>query len=99
MRTSPENVAPVATTVSEHRVIVTIVNPAYLSQRAAAAYLGVSTRYFRDHVAVRPKELPGSGNRPVLRWAVADLVAWVEHVSNPKSRLSRPRRRQSTTRT
>lgn len=61
--------------------------PAYLSQKDAAAYLGVSVRYFRDHVDVRPKELPGRGDRPLLRWAVADLDAWVVRVSSPRSRV------------
>lgn len=64
-------------------------SPAYLRQQAAAAYIGVSARYFRDHVDVRPKELPSSGRRPLLVWAVRDLDAWVERVSDPKSRPAR----------
>lgn len=58
----------------------------YLRQKAAAAYLGISVRYFQQHVSVIPKELPGRGARPVLVYAIADLDAWVERVSNPKSR-------------
>ncbi|HTE45153.1 MAG TPA: hypothetical protein VK636_07910 [Gemmatimonadaceae bacterium] len=60
--------------------------PAYVKQKAAAAYLGVSVRYFRDCVDVRPKELPGTRTRPMLVWAIADLDAWVARVSDPKSR-------------
>lgn len=60
--------------------------PAYVKQKAAAAYLGVSVRYFRDHVDVRPKELPGRGRRPMLVWSIAELDAWVARVSDPKSR-------------
>jgi len=58
----------------------------YLKRPDAAAYLGVSVKYFRRHVDVRPKELPGRGAKPLLMWAVADLDAWVERVSSPKSR-------------
>jgi hypothetical protein len=76
-------------TVSEHRVIVSVVQPAYLEQRAAAAYLSVSIRYFRDFVNVRPRELPGYGRKPVLRWAVADLDAWMARVSETKNRDQR----------
>jgi hypothetical protein len=60
----------------------------YLRQKGAAAYLGVSVRYFRCHVNVRPLELPGSGRRPVLVWRPADLDAWVERVSATQSRLA-----------
>lgn len=60
---------------------------AYLNQLEAAEYLGVSVRYFRDFVDVRPKELPGRGKRPVLRWCAADLDGWVTRVSDPKARM------------
>jgi hypothetical protein len=60
--------------------------PAYLKQPDAARYLGVSVRYFQQHVDVRPKELPGRGRRPLLLWSVAELDAWVNRVSNPKTR-------------
>jgi hypothetical protein len=62
--------------------------PAYLRRQHAASYLGVSLRYFRRHVHVRPKEFPGRGKRPLLMWAVVDLDRWVESVSNPKSRAN-----------
>jgi len=62
--------------------------PAYLKRPQAAAYLGVSVKYFRRHVTVRPKEFPGSGDKPLLMWAVRDLDAWAESVSSPKSRAS-----------
>jgi hypothetical protein len=67
----------------------------YLRQKAAAAYLGVSVRYFRYHVDVRPLELPGRGRRPVLVWRPADLDTWVERVSDPKSRAVSNARRAS----
>ncbi|HVX38773.1 MAG TPA: hypothetical protein VHB25_04290 [Gemmatimonadaceae bacterium] len=60
--------------------------PAYLKQKAAAAYLGVSVRYFQQHVTVRPKELPGRGRKPLLVWCVRELDEWVARVSDPKSR-------------
>lgn len=62
---------------------------AYLRQKAAAAYLGVSVRYFQQHVAVTPKTLPGSGTKPVLVYRRADLDEWVDRVSNPKARGGR----------
>lgn len=61
----------------------------YLRQRAAAEYLGVSVRYFQQHVTVMPKELPGRGKKPVLVYQVAELDAWVARVSDPKSRQRR----------
>lgn len=65
-----------------------VIAPAYLKRPQAAAYLGVSVRYFRRHVHVRPKEFPGRGVKPLLMWAVVDLDRWVESVSNPKSRAN-----------
>lgn len=62
------------------------VSPAYMSQVQAAAYLGVSTRYFRDHVTVTPIPFPGGGQRPVERYARADLDAWAERWRDPKAR-------------
>lgn len=58
----------------------------YLRLKEAAAYLGVSERYFYQHVDARPFELPGRGKRRVLVWRPADLDAWVERVSSTKSR-------------
>lgn len=60
--------------------------PAYLRLKQAAAYLGVSARYFYRHVDARPLELPGRGKRRVLVWRVADLDAWVERVGTPRRR-------------
>lgn len=53
--------------------------PAYLRQWEAARYLGVSVRWFRDHVTVAavPIGRPVPGKKPVLRYRVADLDAWV----------------------
>lgn len=59
----------------------------YLSQKEAAAHLGVSVRYFQLHVAVTPKTLPGRGAKPMLRYRRTDLDAWVDRVSDPKSRV------------
>lgn len=52
---------------------------AYLTQVAAAAYLGVSVRWFRDNVTVLavPVGKPRPGKRPLLRYRTADLDAWV----------------------
>lgn len=58
----------------------------WLRQKDAARYLGISVRYFRDHVDVRPRELPGRGRKRVLIYKPADLDAWVERVSDPKNR-------------
>lgn len=69
--------------------------PRYLRQTAAAAYLGVKVRYFRTHVDVRPKELPGSGQRKVLVWDIEELDAWVARVSDPKSRVGAARKKAS----
>jgi hypothetical protein len=71
---------------------MTAIAPAYLNRADAAAYIGVSTRYFRRHVSVRPKELPGRGKRKVLVYAVRDLDAWVERVSSTNSRVGTTRK-------
>jgi hypothetical protein len=60
--------------------------PAYMSQADAATYLGVSPRYFRDHVDVEPVPFPGGGERPLERYARADLDAWAERWRDPKAR-------------
>lgn len=62
--------------------------PAYMTQVDAAAYLGVSVRYFRDVVDVQPIPFPGTGEKPVERYAVKDLDAWAEKWRDPKSRRS-----------
>lgn len=64
----------------------THITPAYLSQVDAAAYLGVSVRYFRDVVTVEPVYLPSSKGRPLMRFSRADLDAWVTSLRDPKSR-------------
>jgi hypothetical protein len=46
-----------------------------LSQVEAAKYLGVSVRWFRDHVHVEPVPYPSSGDRPLLRYMREDLDA------------------------
>lgn len=56
----------------------------YVRQKKAAAYLGVSVRWFQGHVTVRPKTLGvGPGGRPVAVYAIRDLDAWVE-LQQPK---------------
>jgi hypothetical protein len=56
-----------------------VVRPAFLRQHEAAAYLGVSVRWFRDNVDVAPVTLGRTkpGRKPLLRYAVTDLDAWV----------------------
>lgn len=73
-------------------ITVSPIRPRYMRQSAAAAYLGVKVSYFRLHVDVKPKELPGSGRRKVLVWDVDELDAWVQQVSDPKSRKSTNRK-------
>ena len=62
------------------------VAPAYLRQIEAAKYLGVSVRYFRDHVTVEPVPFPGSGTKPVERYARVELDQWAEKWRDPKAR-------------
>jgi hypothetical protein len=58
----------------------------YLTQVQAAAYLGVSVRWFRDNVDVQPVPmgLPRPGKRPLLRYRRVDLDAWVERCRTHK---------------
>lgn len=60
--------------------------PAYMNQADAAAYLGVSVRYFRDNVHITPIPFPGSGTKPVDRYSRVDLDGWAERWRNPKAR-------------
>jgi hypothetical protein len=96
---TPENVGPVRPhtapsdgAIESQESVVTVgraktgILPAYMSQVQAAAYLGVSTRYFRDHVDVDPVPFPGGGDRPLERYARVDLDAWAERWRSPKSR-------------
>jgi hypothetical protein len=50
------------------------------TQRAAAAYLGVSVRYFRDNVHVEPVPVGPvkPGVRPLLRYLREDLDALLD---------------------
>lgn len=58
----------------------TTVQPRGLSQRDAARYLGVSTRWFRDHVDVEAKPVghPEPGKKPLLRYRIEELDAWMD---------------------
>lgn len=60
--------------------------PAYLNQRQAASYLGVSVAYFAKHVDVEPVPFPSAGDKPLERYARADLDAWAERWRDPKAR-------------
>jgi hypothetical protein len=60
----------------------------YYRQIEAARYLGVSPRYFRDHVDVTPIPFPGGATRPLEMYAKADLDAWAERWRDPKARKS-----------
>jgi hypothetical protein len=60
-----------------------------LSQKAAAAYCGVSVRLFRTVCPVKPVPLPGRGRKPVLRYLVAELDGWLLSCRNPKARGTR----------
>lgn len=48
----------------------------YFNQADAAAYLGVSVRYFREHVDVEPEPWPGRGTSPHFMYPRAKLDAW-----------------------
>jgi hypothetical protein len=48
----------------------------YFNQAGAADYLGVSVRYFREHVDVEPVPWPGRGESPHFMYPRADLDAW-----------------------
>ncbi len=58
-----------------------------LRQKAAAEYLGVSVRYFREHVDVEPKQLPGRGKRPLLVWSAKELDEWVDRMNPTTKRV------------
>lgn len=62
--------------------------PAYMNQVSACRYLGVSKSYFIQFVDVTPIPFPGSGSRPVERYARVDLDAWAEKWRSPKARRS-----------
>lgn len=53
--------------------------PVLFDQKEAARYLGVSTRWLRDQADLRPRELPGHGEKrkPLLRYHKNDLDAQI----------------------
>jgi hypothetical protein len=61
----------------------------YLSQEKAAFYLDMSVAKFRRDVKVipRPAEPPRAGKKPLMRYRIADLDAWME--SNASYRIPR----------
>jgi len=61
-------------------VTIAALQPRGLTQRAAARYLGVSVTYFRMHVHVEAKPVgrPEPGRKPLLRYRVEELDAWMD---------------------
>ncbi len=51
-----------------------------LTQKEAAEHVGVSVRWFRDNVHVEPRAVGPvqPGRRPVLRYFVEELDAWMD---------------------
>lgn len=66
----------------------------WLTQLGAAEYLSVSPVYFRANVHVQPKPVckPAPGKKPVLRYDIVELDAWVESCAAVKAD---PQRRAS----
>lgn len=60
----------------------------WLKQYEAAHHLGLSVSEFRASVDVepRPVTMPKAGEKPVLRYFVEDLDAWVERCSTYRLR-------------
>jgi hypothetical protein len=63
--------------------------PAAMTQKQAASYCGISVRLFRDTCPVRPVEMPGTGERPVLRYLRVHLDAWLASLGSTKARKRR----------
>jgi hypothetical protein len=65
---------------------VITLQPRGLTQRAAALYLGVSVRWFRDnvHVEAKPVGRPVPGAKPFLRYRREDLDAWMDQCAAVK---------------
>lgn len=61
----------------------------WLSQKHAAQYLDLAVSVFRKEVQVEPKPAtrPRPGKRPLMRYRIADLDAWME--SNASYRIPR----------
>jgi hypothetical protein len=57
-----------------------------LTQKQAAAYVGVSVRFFRDNVHVRARCIcaPKTGQRPLLRYFREELDAWMDRWGKPE---------------
>lgn len=51
-----------------------------LTQVEAAGHVGCSVRFFRDNVHVEPRPIapPRPGKKPVLRYFVEELDAWMD---------------------
>lgn len=62
--------------------------PAYFSQVDAARYLGVSVGYFAKFVDVEPIPFPASGQKPLERYARADLDGWAERNRPVKGKVA-----------
>lgn len=61
-------------------MMVTAVHPRGLTQRAAAKYVGVSVATFRKevHVEAKPVGRPRPGVKPILRYRLEELDAWMD---------------------
>lgn len=59
-----------------------------LTQSEAAKYLSVSVRYLRMRSDVKVTELPGHGaaHKPLIRYRVKDLDAWVDDLTATASK-------------
>jgi hypothetical protein len=60
---------------------LSVLTPAYLSAKAAAAFLGMSASHFRSHVAPEVECLdlaPAGARKRMPRWSVADLNRWAK---------------------
>jgi hypothetical protein len=71
----------------------TTLYPRALTQHAAAQYLSVSVRYFRDNVHVEPKSVNNAepGKKPLVRYRIEDLDAWLDECAGmkPNARVAR----------
>lgn len=74
---------------------VVALQPRGLTQRAAAEYVGVSVRWFRDHVHVEAKPVGrlAPGKKPLLRYRIEELDAWMDTCAQVKADPNQHQRR------
>lgn len=77
--------------------IAVVIRQRWLSQRAAARYMGVSISFFRENVHVQPKPVmqPIPGKKSLFRYDVDELDAWVLACASVKAAPPAPHRRAS----